>query len=547
MSYKGNLAEIELHNKEKPESTYSTVENKLIDIMRRLLPIEGASLGLEDDFFDLGADSMIVIELISAAREHGLKFGMSEVYEYRTIAALANNLCSKILKDLDEDLSHDEVSTAFSLLPNQSAYCFTESMTIATYLIRPTFHLDKERLEYALQLLIQRHDALRISFIQREREWQQIVNSYIATPHIEYVKLDNTINDLQRDKVIYDCSLKLIQSMNVEDKHVQYRAALFESSNQQLFFFAIDHYSFDELSMKLFWNELHSAYVGKTLLSIDISYSRVVEALYDIANTWNFREDELFWMKQHSQIVHLPKSVNESLPVDYCIKAKTLILEGEDWLNKFLLNVASHAGVQLHEVLLASWLHALSLISGLIGFTMILGSHNRKLLDGMLHTMGCFVTGYPLYLEAPHVGDVRGAIENVRDQLELAPHKGMRYMLSMMINQTWKETIYSAPQPSLGFNYLGDEEVNQEMWEGTKDNEFKGKLVSIRKGELLSGRHQAANSIPYLIIHCQVNTKLKNITLTCDYESGHYGEFFIEQLMQTYKRIIQNYALQLLN
>ncbi len=533
------------YNNEQHILAHSIIENKLIDIISRLLPVQGVSLGLNDNFFDLGGDSMMVIELISKAWEHGIKFNMQHVYEYPTIAGLASKAIYEPIHDLTRHLSNNVVSKTLSLLPNQSAYAYTKSMTIATYLLRPTFFLDKEKLESAIQRLIQRHEVLRISFIGNDLQWQQVVNPYISTPMIEYVHLENTFTDMEREQAINDYCHKLIKTMDIENKQVNLRAALFEWNSQQLFFLAIDHYSFDELSMKLFWNEFYSAYLGKLLPLIEIPYSAVVEDLFRLAKKWDYREDQLFWLKQHAQVVHIPKSVNNSSTINEGIKAKILVLQAKEWLGKFILNLTTSAGVQVYEVLLTAWVQTLSISSGLPGVTMILGSHNRGLSDGMVHTMGCFVTAYPLYFAAYPEGDARQTIDCLRTQLKQIPHKGMRYMLSMMIDPAWKETVFKAPQPSLGFNYLGEEEINQEMWMGTERDEFKGKLVSIRKGELLSGRHQATNGIPYLIIHCQVNTKSKIITLTCDYDSGHYSESFIDDVLALYQKNIQLYACQL--
>jgi aryl carrier-like protein len=46
-------------------------------------------LGVEDNFFDLGGDSMISLQFIAKARKAGLRFTNRQVFEHQTIAELA--------------------------------------------------------------------------------------------------------------------------------------------------------------------------------------------------------------------------------------------------------------------------------------------------------------------------------------------------------------------------------------------------------------------------------------------------------------------------
>jgi len=46
-------------------------------------------LGVQDNFFDLGGDSMISLQFIAEARKAGLRFTNRQVFEHQTIAELA--------------------------------------------------------------------------------------------------------------------------------------------------------------------------------------------------------------------------------------------------------------------------------------------------------------------------------------------------------------------------------------------------------------------------------------------------------------------------
>ncbi|ODU06954.1 MAG: hypothetical protein ABS81_03055 [Pseudonocardia sp. SCN 72-86] len=64
-----------------------SVEQVLADLMAEVLGLAG--VGVDDDFFALGGDSIVSIQLVSRARAAGLRLRPRDVFEQRTVAALA--------------------------------------------------------------------------------------------------------------------------------------------------------------------------------------------------------------------------------------------------------------------------------------------------------------------------------------------------------------------------------------------------------------------------------------------------------------------------
>ena len=46
-------------------------------------------MGADDSFFDLGGDSILSIQLVARAKASGLAFTTQDVFEHKTVAALA--------------------------------------------------------------------------------------------------------------------------------------------------------------------------------------------------------------------------------------------------------------------------------------------------------------------------------------------------------------------------------------------------------------------------------------------------------------------------
>lgn len=65
----------------------STEEAVLVEIWRQVLKVEG--IGVTDNFFELGGDSLLSMQVIAAARERGIQFSLTDIFERQTIRSLA--------------------------------------------------------------------------------------------------------------------------------------------------------------------------------------------------------------------------------------------------------------------------------------------------------------------------------------------------------------------------------------------------------------------------------------------------------------------------
>ncbi len=68
----------------------SATEKTLVSVWQDLLGVP--RVGVDDDFFDLGGDSVVSIQLCGRARRAGLNMGVKQVFELRTIARIARAL-----------------------------------------------------------------------------------------------------------------------------------------------------------------------------------------------------------------------------------------------------------------------------------------------------------------------------------------------------------------------------------------------------------------------------------------------------------------------
>ncbi|MBO0853965.1 MAG: amino acid adenylation domain-containing protein [Nocardia sp.] len=202
-----------LDRKALPEPEFETgpfrapttrTEQILTEVFTELLGVE--SIGIDDDFFGLGGNSILSIQLVSRAKARGVSFGARDVFERPTIAGLASvsTLGSgaelelptgPLLTPDPADLAtwertYPDLGEVWPLSPLQSGLLFHAMLTHSTvdvYTQQAVLvfggDLDAERLRTAAQGLIDRYDNLRVAFVtDSEGHPAQIVLDRLDVP-----------------------------------------------------------------------------------------------------------------------------------------------------------------------------------------------------------------------------------------------------------------------------------------------------------------------------------------------------------------------------
>ncbi|HYE55538.1 MAG TPA: amino acid adenylation domain-containing protein, partial [Chitinophagaceae bacterium] len=167
-----------LNRKALPDPSLSTsgrvaastqVEQVLLNIWSEILHTD--DIAADDDFFRLGGHSIRAINVINAVfREFGVRLTLRAVFENTTIRQLA----ALIEQQQTEDQAIIPYAGERQSYPASSAqerlfFEYLQDKDSLAYNISAAFEirgeLDVERLQHACALLVQRHEALRTSFI----------------------------------------------------------------------------------------------------------------------------------------------------------------------------------------------------------------------------------------------------------------------------------------------------------------------------------------------------------------------------------------------
>ena len=159
-----------------------------------------------DNFFDIGGDSLKVIELIARLEEKGYTAEIKTVFSCRNIRTLSESLEVKEYKY--EKVSYDSIlpATAAQMRVYTAQMMKPDSVhynIVSAYKVEVINH---EKLEMALNKLIERHESLRTRFENRNGHIVQIIEAK-ATVELEEltsedVSLFNTPFDLEKAPLI---------------------------------------------------------------------------------------------------------------------------------------------------------------------------------------------------------------------------------------------------------------------------------------------------------------------------------------------------------
>ncbi|MEW6445858.1 MAG: SDR family NAD(P)-dependent oxidoreductase [Pseudomonadota bacterium] len=146
----------EKHERPNLQTAYSEPRNDLEATLAAIF--EGvlgiAPVGIHDNFFELGMDSVLGIQVVSQARKYGLTLAPNQLFEQQTIA------------DLSAGMGDQTVNLGATLGTSVAQDDYLDAQGVSHHAwLRPALGgMDGERLDEAAKLLVKRHDALRMHF-----------------------------------------------------------------------------------------------------------------------------------------------------------------------------------------------------------------------------------------------------------------------------------------------------------------------------------------------------------------------------------------------
>jgi non-ribosomal peptide synthase protein (TIGR01720 family) len=456
-------------------------ESILANIWAEVLGLERVGIG--DNFFALGGDSILSLQIVARANNAGLPLTPRHIFEHRTIAELAAVVGETSLSRAEQG----SVSGPVPLTPVQCWFFEQEMVERHHYnqavMLEAKCPLDPDLLRQSFRHLLSHHDALRLRFTQTQSGWDQFnALESVADEANDFFSLGwdrlKSVRGPHRDGQTGVCPTEQIASiqagLNLE-RGPLVRAALLRGADEQpdRLLIAIHHLAVDAVSWRILLEDLQTAYQQLSrrekveLPPKTTSFKRWAEALreYVERERQELEREAAYWLSpSRREVERIPVDASgENLEGD----ARSLAVSLSEERTRALFREAQAAyRTEVSDLLLAALAEAFREWTGELRLLVDLEGHGREEVVGEVNvarTVGWFTTIYPVLLEAPAERDAGSAIKSVKEQLRGIPNKGINYgVLRYLVGK--KGEMEEMPQAEVSFNYLG--RLEQGMGEG---------------------------------------------------------------------------------
>ncbi|HEX2090826.1 MAG TPA: beta-ketoacyl synthase N-terminal-like domain-containing protein [Longimicrobiaceae bacterium] len=410
-------------------------EEQLVRIWEDALGL--SPVGAYDDFYALGGDSLLSLQISSLARQAGIEILPQQILEHPTIAALAPRVRAATAVQAEQGV----VSGPVPLTPPQRALLDMDPPNPHHY-NTAGLHEVRQRLSpgawrEAVRALLLHHDALRLRFVREAGRWRQFIALPDGSVPFGWIDLSALPPGVQRP-TLEAATATLQTSLNLSTGPIV-RVAYFDLGPEQpgRLLLLVHHFAMDRVSAQILREDLERA-CGQLQRGDPVllppkttSYKEWVERLARYARSEPMQREWAYWLDD--AWTRVPK-----VPVDFPGAENTLrsiryvVREfDKEETRRLLHDVPQRYGASMRGMLLTALVRAFERWTGAPTLLVGLADHGRReLFDGVdvSRTIGLLSTGFPVRLTVESGGPA-AAIRSVEAQLEGVPSWGLGYGL----------------------------------------------------------------------------------------------------------------------
>ncbi len=484
----------------------NAVEQQLATIWADVLRLE--QVGINDNFFEIGGDSILSIQIVAKATSAGLKLSPHALFSHRTIRELAEVVGSGPAIDAEQGVIHGEIG----LTPIQ-AWFFEQQQPHPEYwnqalLLAAQTSIDANLLTQALQHVYAHHDSLRLRFAPTNAGWQQF---YSDATSIQLQTIDLSTHTTDLAQAIEAAANTIQASLNLSEGPL-FQVALIETAEHQRLLFVAHHLIIDGVSWRILLEDLQTVYgqlqqaVAVQLPAKTTSFKAWAERLTSYASDPRNTQLAAYWLQQADQS-------NAGLPTDYPLTTNTIaasqhlqVALSVEETQALLYSVPQAYQTQINDLLLSALLQAFAQWTGQQQLVVDLEGHGREPLFedvDLSRTVGWFTSLFPVHLHSSNLQDPATTLKQIKEQLRAVPHNGVVFGLLRYLNPEFGQQLQALAPAQVSFNYLGqlDQAANQSP------------LLGLTQESVGMTRHPASRR-SYLI---DINSSLVNQQLLVDW------------------------------
>ncbi|MER0243351.1 amino acid adenylation domain-containing protein [Streptomyces sp. HSW2009] len=437
------------------------------------------AVGIDDGFFDLGGDSIMSIQLVSRARRAGIELSVRDVFEQRTVAALAEvatETAPAAVEAPGEDIGTLPLTPIMHWYYERGGATdqFNQSRIIQVPAgLRPT------HLHGAVQAVLDHHGALRARVHDGPPRHLEIpapgsIDAADLIHHVDASGLDEAGRRQLVQRETEAARQRLDPAAGTLGQLVWFDHG---PDTPGLLLWLVHHLVVDGVSWRILVPDLAEAYrsvsAGRQpqLQPVGTSLRRWSQRLTEAAAAPRRIAESGWWQQVLRPGAPLLGRRALDPERDTYARAEHLTLSlPVEVTEQVLTHLPAAFTAEVNDVLLAAFALAWARWSGSrsrAAFLDLEGHGREEETVGqadLSRTVGWFTSLYPVRLDAgavnlteafaagPAAGDV---VKRVKEQLRAVPDKGIGYGLVRHLGQTTPEQFTDLPTPQVAFNYLG--------------------------------------------------------------------------------------------
>lgn len=435
------------------------IEKQLTQIWAELLQIE--HIGIDDNFFGLGGDSILVMQMVNRARKCGLHLKPQQLSRYQTIAELAELLAdaapwSGETRPVEGDVPLTPIQHWFFEQQFSNPHHWNQAL-----MLEAQIPVNPHRLKEAIDALLNYHDALRLRFTKDAGGWRQSYTAEQSHPVFHQVDLSN-INDrvlsseIEKQASIWQKKLNITEGPLIQ-------VVMFDTGENRpaRLFIVIHHLAIDGVSWRILLDDLQTVYqqlAANQTLSLPpktTSYQEWSHHLQELARSSSMQEESPYWATVFANLPPFPIDNASGGNTEAVGVIVTDSLSVDD-TQKLLDYASGPTGSAIDVILLAALAETLSEWTQSLNVLIDVDLHGRVDLFSHLdlsRSVGWFTSVFPVLICLPNDSDKKNIVSTVKNRLLQIPNKGigygvLRYLRSLpALSKKYRSHVL--------FNYLG--------------------------------------------------------------------------------------------
>lgn len=528
----------------------TALEQLMEQIWRTVLKLD--HIRKDEYFHALGGHSLHALRIVSLLQKNGYPVTVNQIFREQTIERLARSLSETFSAPDSASVMEARPDTEMASASGKQTYpnngfplsavqrrffnrdLKNRNMFNVPYLALLKQRITKQEMNRALQLLVDRHAALRLTFARLDHgEWYQYERDIDYRRAFAYVDLRETA--ASHDAFISDYCSKLQHDFDIAEGPL-WKAVLFDHygvGSGQVLLLLFHHLIFDGMSMNIFLDDFRQLLLSGADEEPDkeagSSYRDWCLALTQYAAGGIPAEAEAYWR----DVVGGGKSLQvdweaQEWPVHRHMATITYdLLEGVEQVG-LLKALAAQRQITPLGILLAALSRACFDLKKQPDLLLHLMSYQRESFlpnIAIYRTIGFFAGAYPVRIrigEQELADDTEALLEHVKRTLHAIPKEGMDYFaLRHIIPELHPEAEPLIDESRMLFHYQSEETA----WQA---DDFYEPLT------LSYGNTSAPDNPSAYWLNMTACLKRDRLSLTCYYSTLHYEEQTMVELARRF-------------